>query len=212
MAATYISFEEAMKILGLSKQDIEELVGSGKLRAFRVKGETKFKEADVKEIADEGTDATKIHEGDIELADSATEDLLESGTEEIVFEDEIDEDAVTAEFDADDATTQELSLDEGTMFDMEGEIVTEQVDLGEVEEPRPASSSRRASPISGSRRIAEFPLDKPPVWVTALLVGTVIILLIAAMTYFQQIKYNKEDSSIPGHLKMFTERFNPGGK
>ena len=213
MADNYLSFEEAMDTLGISQDELEELVGEGKLRAFRVGGETKFKEADVQELAEQSTDATFLDEGDIELAEDTADDLLEAGTEEIVFEDDVDEDAVTAEFEADDASTQELTLDEGNVFDAEEEIATEQVDLDEAFEEtggRPASSRR--SSARASRRIAEFPIDKPPTWITVMLVSTVVILIITTMVYFQQIRYRTERSKIPGHLKFFTDMFNPGGE
>ncbi len=204
MAENYLSFEEAMDALGISQDELEELVGEGKLRAFRVGGETKFKEADVQELAQQSTDATFLDDGDIELADDAADDLLEAGTEEIVFEDDVDEDAVTAEFDADDASTQELTLDDGNVFDAEEEIATEEVDLDEAfESPRP-SSSRRSS-ARASRRIAEFPIDKPPTWITVILVCTVVVLLLASMVYFQSIKYNEKNSVLPSHLKAFTD-------
>jgi len=210
----YISFDEAQDILGVSQGDLEDLVGEGKLRAFRVGGETKFKEDDVRELAQQSTDATFIPEGDIELAEETADDLIDEGTEEIVFEDEeFDEDTETTELDVevDDATTKELTLDEGNVFDTEEDIATEEVDLEEVEADRrhPVSSRRRSS--AASRRIAEFPLEKPSTLVTVFLILTLVTLLLAGMVYFQQIKFHEKDSTLPGHLKFFTEKLDPTG-
>lgn len=210
---SYISFEEAQDILGISQSDLEDLVGDGKLRAFRVGGETKFKEDDVRELAQQSTDATFIPEGDIELAEETADDLLDEGTEEIVFEDEeFDEDTETTELDVevDDATTKELTLDEGNVFDTEEDIATEEVDLEEVESRRTGSSRRRAAGAA-SRRIAEFPLEKPSTMVTVFLVLILLTLVLAGMIYFQQILYHEKDSVLPGHLKFFTEKFDPTG-
>ena len=123
----------------------------------------------------------------------------------------MDENAVTAEFDADDATTQELTLDDGNVFDAEEEIATEEVDLDGAIDEGGRGSSRRAS-ARASRRIAEFPIDKPPVWVTAVLALTILFLMLAGMVYFQQIKYDEKDSDIQGHLKIFTDMFKEEGE
>ena len=45
-----------------------------------------------------------------------------------------------------------------------------------------------------------------------MLVSTVVILVICTMVYFQQIRYRKPNSVIPGHLEFFTDMFNPGGE
>ena len=209
----YISFDEAQDILGISQGDLEDLVGDGRLRAFRVGGETKFKEDDVKELSQQSTDATFIPEGDIELAEETADDLLDEGTEEIVFEDEeFDEDTETTELDVevDDATTKELTLDEGNVFDTEEDIGTEEVDLEEVEaDRRQPVSSRRRSAGAASRRIAEFPLEKPSTLATIFLILTLVSLLLAGMVYFQQIKYHEKDSNLPGHLQFFTDNMEP---
>jgi excisionase family DNA binding protein len=210
----YIDFDQAREILGISQGELEDLVGDGKLRAFRVGGETKFKEADVQELSGQSTDATLISEGDADLAEEAAEDLLEDGTEEIVFEDEdFDEDTETTELDVevDDATTKELTLDDGNVFDTEEDIATEEVDLEEVEAEgrRPLSSRRRSA---ASRRIAEFPIEKPSTLVTVFLILTLLTLVLTSMVYFQQIKYHTKDSYLPGHLKFFTDNLTPTGK
>ncbi|MFH1708207.1 MAG: helix-turn-helix domain-containing protein [Planctomycetota bacterium] len=209
MADKFLSFEEVMKKLGVSKAELEGMVGDGRLRAFRVGGQTKFKDADVEELSHSSTDATVVPDGDVELAKGAADDLLESGTEEIVFDEEVDENAATAEFDADDATTQELTLDEGNVFDSEAGVATEQVDVDGADAGGTPSSSRRRAAAAPSRRIASFPIDKPPIWVSIALVATIMVLVLAAMSYYQQARFKEAGAKIFSPLNVFADPLRP---
>lgn len=146
----YLSFDETMKALGVTEDDLLNLVAANEIRAFRIDREMKFKQSDVQAMAKKAgagsDDVISIEDAGAVLVDvpeevdlQAAADTIPATAEDVVLLDEEVEQAAPA------AATEAISLEdegEGTvvlsddMLDADDESATQtQVALSGAGEP-----------------------------------------------------------------------------
>jgi excisionase family DNA binding protein len=162
----FYSFDEALKQLRLKEEELKRLVSEGEIRAFREGGTMKLRRTDVESLRTELSGGEVVDLGEVK--------------EELVFEDDVQEEAGMA--------TQEISdvetiLDEPVVevSEIAPEISIEEgsPDLEGASEPeRGAVSSSRAA-RSASRTAPEIEVPAEPVLIRVALLVTTLLLLLA---------------------------------
>jgi excisionase family DNA binding protein len=162
----FYSFDEALKQLRLKEEELKRLVSEGEIRAFREGGTMKLRRTDVESLRTELSGGEVVDLGEVK--------------EELVFEDDVQEEAGMA--------TQEISdvetiLDEPVVevSEIAPEISIEEgsPDLEGASEPeREAVSSSRAA-RSASRTAPEVEVPAEPVLIRVALLVTTLLLLLA---------------------------------
>ena len=167
----FYSFDEALKQLRLKEEELKRLVSEGEIRAFREGGTMKLRRTDVESLRSELSGGEVVDLGDVK--------------EELVFEDDVHEEAGMA--------TQEIS-DVETILDEPIEAVGEPVpelsieeespelegvfDEGSAESEEAAVASARA-PRSAPRAVPEVEEPSEPALVRVGLMVTTLFLLLA---------------------------------
>jgi excisionase family DNA binding protein len=166
----FYSFDEALKQLRLKEEELKRLVSEGEIRAFREGGTMKLRRTDVESLRSELSGGEVVDLGDVK--------------EELVFEDDVPEEAGMA--------TQEIS-DVETILDEPIEAVGEPVPELSIEEEAPelegvfeAETAEEAAAVASARaqRTAPRPVvvvEEPaePALVRVGLMLTTLLLLLA---------------------------------
>ncbi len=162
----FYSFDEALKQLRLKEEELKRLVCEGEIRAFREGGTMKLRRTDVESLRTELSGGEVVDLGEVK--------------EELVFEDDVQEEAGMATQEISDVETildepvvevseiaPEISIEEGSP-DLEGASEPER----EAAYPsRAARSAARAEP--------EVEVPAEPVLVRVALLVTTLLLLLA---------------------------------
>jgi excisionase family DNA binding protein len=162
----FYSFDEALKQLRLKEEELKRLVSEGEIRAFREGGTMKLRRTDVESLRTELSGGEVVDLGEVK--------------EELVFEDDVQEEAGMATQEISDVETildepvvevseiaPEISIEEDSP-DLEGASETE---LEAVPSSRAARSASRTAP--------EVEAPAEPVLITVALLFTTLLLLLA---------------------------------
>jgi excisionase family DNA binding protein len=168
----FYSFDEALKQLRLKEEELKRLVSEGEIRAFREGGTMKLRRTDVESLRTELSGGEMVDMGEVK--------------EELVFEDDVQEEAGMATQEISDVETildepvvevsevaPEISIEE---VPAEGEVELEAE--GEVESEEAEASPARAS-RSAPRAAPEVEVPAEPMLVRIAVLLTVLLLLLA---------------------------------
>jgi excisionase family DNA binding protein len=162
----FYSFDEALKQLRLKEEELKRLVSEGEIRAFREGGTMKLRRTDVESLRTELSGGDVVDLGEVK--------------EELIFEDDVQEEAGMATQEISDVETildepvvevseiaPEISIEEGS----------EELEGAAEPEPEAVSSTRAAR--SASRTVPEIEAPAEPVLIKVALLVTTLLLLLA---------------------------------
>jgi excisionase family DNA binding protein len=166
----FYSFDEALKQLRLKEEELKRLVSEGEIRAFREGGTMKLRRTDVESLRTELSGGEVVDIGEVK--------------EELVFEDDVQEEAGMATQEISDVETildepvvevsevaPEISIEE---VPAEGEVAAE----GEIE-PEEAEAAPSRSSRNAPRAAPEVEVPAEPMLVRIAVLLTVLFLLLA---------------------------------
>jgi excisionase family DNA binding protein len=170
----FYSFDEALKQLRLKEEELKRLVSEGEIRAFREGGTMKLRRTDVESLRTELSGGEVVDMGEVK--------------EELVFEDDVQEEAGMATQEISDVETildepvvevsevaPEISIEE-IAPEVEGEV--EGGVEGEAESEEAEAAPARAS-RSSPRAAPEVELPAEPMLIRVAVLLTVLLLLLA---------------------------------
>ena len=142
----FVSFDKALRELQLRSEELKKLVSEGEIRAFRDGESMKFKREDIESLS------------------------AQTGEEELVFADALEDDTGMA--------TEELTDEDTLLAD---------VDLLEDETPAPRARRRgvESKPMSARARVTETETSGEPAWVTAAVILCTGLLVWGLLATFQ---------------------------
>lgn len=168
----FYSFDEALKQLRLKEEELKRLVSEGEIRAFREGGTMKLRRTDVESLRTELSGGEVVDMGEVK--------------EELVFEDDVQEEAGMATQEISDVETildepvvdvsevaSEISI-EDVAPDLEGGTEVE----GELE-PEAAEAAPARAARSAPRAAPEVELPSEPALMRVAVLLTVLLLLLA---------------------------------
>ncbi len=193
MTDEFYDFEKALSELKMEEEELKRLVSAGEIRAFRSKGQMKFRKQDIDDLRTGGLD-------DAEEEETLTNELVFDETDPLSIEDE-EEGMATAKIDE-----QDTLIDE-ELPDIESDIS----DLGEesFESATPAAKpvARRATRVTRLREAQEARKEASPVFFALMVLTT--ILLLYGVVFLANIANNQQNGMTEGvsgfMVKSFTE-------
>lgn len=197
MADEFYDFEKALNELDMEEEELKRLVSAGEIRAFRSKGQMKFRKEDIETLRETG--------GGIE----ETEDTL---TDELVFDEgdslslDEEEGMATAKIDEQD-----------TLIDEElPELESDVSDLDMLDDARPAAVSagpkrgptRRTTRVTRMREAAEARKAASPLFVAVLLLSSIAMLY--GVVFLVEISGNSASGMTKGVAEFMVDNFASG--
>lgn len=173
MAEEYIGFEEALRRLKLEDAQLKRLISENEIKAYRDSGSMKLKKDDVDRLRDRLTGGGQ--------------------TEELVFEDDDANEPGMATVPLSDAPT-----------------MTERPSKRPTQAAKPASAPTKKTPAAekpapAPRRKKEVIVETggEPAWIKALLVVSVLLMVVAVFTAFDNVNGHAGSisSALPGVLE-----------
>lgn len=197
MADEFYDFEKALNELDMEEEELKRLVSAGEIRAFRSKGQMKFRKEDIETLRETG--------GGIE----ETEDTL---TDELVFDEgdslslDEEEGMATAKIDEQD-----------TLIDEElPELESDVSDLDMLDDAGPAAvtsgpkrgPTRRTTRVTRMREAAEARKAASPLFVAVLLLSSIAMLY--GVVFLVEISGNSASGMTKGVGEFMVENFASG--
>ena len=197
MADEFYDFEKALNELDMEEEELKRLVSAGEIRAFRSKGQMKFRKEDIETLRETG--------GGIE----ETEDTL---TDELVFDEgdslslDEEEGMATAKIDEQDTLIDEESP----------ELESDVSDLDMLDDARPAAVSagpkrgptRRTTRVTRMREAAEARKAASPLFVAVLLLSSIAMLY--GVVFLVEISGNSASGMTKGVAEFMVDNFASG--
>ena len=197
MADEFYDFEKALNELDMEEEELKRLVSAGEIRAFRSKGQMKFRKEDIETLRETG--------GGIE----ETEDTL---TDELVFDEgdslslDEEEGMATAKIDEQD-----------TLIDEElPELESDVSDLDMLDDAGPAAvtagpkrgPTRRTTRVTRMREAAEARKAASPLFVAVLLLFSIAMLY--GVVFLVEISGNSASGMTKGVAEFMVDNFASG--
>jgi hypothetical protein len=150
MADEFYDFEKALNELKMEEEELKRLVSAGEIRAFRSKGQMKFRKADIEKL--QGRDTAS-------LADDLVFDEADLSLDD-------DEGMATAKIDEQD-----------TLIDEElPELESDLSDLGAPVTSRSSTVTRRTTRVTRMREAQEARKAASPMFVAVMILTTIAML------------------------------------
>lgn len=165
MADEFYDFEKALNELSMEEEELKRLVSAGEIRAFRSKGQMKFRKEDIEGLRETGG-------GIQETEETLTDELVFDEGDSLSLDEE--EGMATAKIDEQD-----------TLIDEElPELESDVSDLDMVDDAAPVAVSggstrnptRRTTRVTRMREAAEARKAASPLFVALLLLSTIFML------------------------------------
>ena len=170
MAEEYMSFEDVLKELQVSEEELQSMVSDAQLRAYRDEDTMKFRRADVENLREQRqTEQTVILPGELGggddafgdddddllvIEEDATDGAFDVGDEtDLVGSDTEADGLATVELDEEDET--EIPTDDGVVFDEDADLTATQLE-DETEAPTVADQAADTAAEGLDADLADF--------------------------------------------------------
>lgn len=190
MTDEFYDFEKALSELKMEEEELKRLVSAGEIRAFRSKGQMKFRKQDIDDLRTGGLD-------DAEEEETLTNELVFDETDPLSIEDE-EEGMATAKIDEQDTLIDEELPDiESDISDLEEES---------FERSAPAKPvTRRATRVTRLREAQEARKEASPLFFALMVLTT--ILLLYGVVFLANIANNQQNGMTEGVSGFMVESF-----
>jgi hypothetical protein len=189
MTDEFYDFEKALSELKMEEEELKRLVSAGEIRAFRSKGQMKFRKQDIDDLRTGGEDD--------EEEETLTNELVFDETDPLSLEDE-EEGMATAKIDEQDTLIDEELPDiESDISDLEEES---------FETPAPSKPpTRRATRVTRLREAQEARKEASPVFFALMILTT--ILLLYGVIFLANIANNQQNGMTEGVSNFMVDNF-----
>jgi len=165
MADEFYDFDKALNELKMEEEELKRLVSAGEIRAFRSKGQMKFRKEDIEKLRETGAPL------EIESEETLTDELVFDEGDQLSLEEE--EGMATAKIDEQDTLIdEELPEIESDISDLEMEP-----DLAAApRRPTTKAPTRRATRVTRLREAHEARKAASPLFVAVMILTSVLML------------------------------------
>jgi len=164
MADEFYDFEKALNELKMEEEELKRLVSAGEIRAFRSKGQMKFRKEDIEKLRETGAPLQ------VESEETLTDELVFDEGDQLSLEEE--EGMATAKIDEQDTLIdEELPEIESDISDLEMEPA-----LATPARPTTKAPTRRATRVTRLREAQEARKAASPLFVALMILTSVLML------------------------------------
>lgn len=197
MADEFYDFDKALHELHMEEEELKRLVSAGEIRAFRSKGQMKFRKQDIEKLRSGGRRSTA------EPEETLTDELVFDEAEPAALEDE--EGMATAKIDEQDTLIdEELPGLESDLSDLE------QAPVGPTPSKRGPAVVRRTTRVTRMLEAKEARKAASPVFFAILVITTLLMLYGVAM--LSNIATNNNTGMTKGISEFMVESFASGSE
>ena len=165
MADEFYDFENALNELKMEEEELKRLVSAGEIRAFRSKGQMKFRKEDIEKLRETGAPLQ------VESEETLTDELVFDEGDQLSLEEE--EGMATAKIDEQDTLIdEELPEIESDISDLEVEPELAAVPSGSTTK----APTRRATRVTRMREAHEARRAASPIFVAVIILTSILML------------------------------------
>jgi hypothetical protein len=196
MSEEFYDFEKALNELKMEEEQLKRLVSAGEIRAFRSKGQMKFRKQDIDSLR--------------EVHDQPADKVEETLTDELVFDEgdslslDDEEGMATAKIDEQDTLIdEELPEIESDLSDLEIEPASTVTSVR-----RPTTGTKRSTRVTRMREAQEARKAANPVFATLVILTSV--LMIYGVVFLSNISRNSNNGLTKSFADFMVENFASG--
>ena len=198
MADEFYDFEKALNELSMEEEELKRLVSAGEIRAFRSKGQMKFRKEDIESLRETGG-------GIQETEETLTDELVFDEGDSLSLDEE--EGMATAKIDEQDTLIdEELPELESDVSDLD--MLDEDAPVAAVGGGSKRGPTRRTTRVTRMREAAEARKAASPLFVAVLLLTTIAMLY--GVVFLSEISGNTASGMTKGVGEFMVENFASG--